>query len=335
MRRRHDGAMPSILVLAVNALGLVAAASIVIAAGLHFERANGLVPAPHFRTAAPEPLLSYLGVYEPASPHSFSGVDKFGALIGRRPDIAVYYSSWWEPFQLSFARAAEAHHALPMVQLEPRNVNIAAIVAGRYDSYLHQFAHAIRSLGRPVMISFGHEMNADWYSWGYRHTAPSMFVAAWRHIHQQFTADGADNVKWLWTVNVVGGPDVAAIKAWWPGAAYVTWAGVDGHYFKANIRFPDLFGATLGQIRALTRDHVLVAEAGIAPFVGIPRIVDLFAGAQAHGLLGVVWFDVKGHNIRIEGEPAAVAAFRYAVARYFTRPASGQRKDLRRRGHPA
>jgi beta-mannanase len=195
----------------------------------------------------------------------------------------VYYSSWWEPFQLAFAQAAEVHHALPMVQIEPRGISLAAIAAGQYDAYLRAFAQAVRSFGQPVILSFGHEMNADWYSWGYRHTTSAVFVPAWRHLTKVFAAEKATNVRWLWTVNAVGGPQVAAIKPWWPGAAYVTWVGVDGHYYQLSAGFSKLFGATLGQIRELTHDPVLVAEAGIAPYVGIAKITDLFAGAQAHG----------------------------------------------------
>jgi hypothetical protein len=301
--------------LAINAIGLAAAVSIAVAAGIHFEHQKGGVPHPY--TPAPPPLLSYLGVYEPASPDSYSGVETFSRLIGHRPQITVYYSSWWEPFQLAFARAANAHHAIPMVQIEPKGISLAAIAAGQYDSYLGAYARTVRSFGQPVILAFGHEMNADWYSWGYRHTSPSVFVAAWRHIHNLFAAEGAGNVRWLWTVNVVGGPRVKAIRAWWPGASYVTWAGIDGHYFQPGIRFPQLFGATLAQTRKLTRDPLLIAEAGIAPFVGITKITDLFAGAQAQGLLGVVWFDVKGHNLRIETDPAAIAVFEQAVGRYF------------------
>jgi hypothetical protein len=80
----------------------------------------------------------------------------------------------------------------------------------------------------------------------------------------------------------------------------------------------------LGQIHALSRDPVLVAESGIAPFVGTDKITDLFAGAQAHGLLGVVWFDVKGHNLRVENDPAAIAAFKLAVGNSLTRDAGGR-----------
>jgi hypothetical protein len=303
------------LSLATNVVGFAAAAAIAVLAGVHFEHNSGAIPSP-FRATAPLPPLTYLGVYEPSSPNSYIGVDRFTELVGYQPNIALYYCSWWEPFQLSFARAAQAHNAVPMVQVEPRNVDLSAIAHGRYDAYLRAFARSVRSFGQPVIISFGHEMNADWYGWGYRHTTPRVFVAAWRHIHQVFVRLRAYNVRWLWTVNVVGGPDVSAIKEWWPGASYVTWVGIDGHYFTPSIDFASLFGATLGQARDLTNDHILISEAGIAPFVNIDRIGDLFSGAQAHSLLGVVWFDVAGHNLRIEGNPQAVAEFRYAVDKY-------------------
>jgi mannan endo-1,4-beta-mannosidase len=298
----------------LHGAGLAAAAVIAVTAGMHY--AGQKVEAPLGAHAGRPGMLSYLGVYEPSSPHSYAGVAAFTQLVGYRPQIAVYYSGWWEPFQTAFADEADEHQATPMVQIEPRGVSIAAIAAGQYDAYLIAYARAVRSFGKPVILSFGHEMNADWYGWGYRHTPAAEFVAAWRHIHNLFAAQGADNVTWLWTVNVVGGPQVTAIKAWWPGAAYVTWAGIDGHYFDPSVRFPELFGATLGQIRALTRDPVLVAEAGIAPYVSIERITDLFAGATAHNVIGVVWFDVKGHNLRLEGDPAAIATFRRAISRY-------------------
>ncbi len=310
------------LTVAVNAIGFAAAAAVAVAAGVHFQHVTGAVPPPQVRAAARLPLLPDLGVYEPTSPRSYSGVTEFSRLIRRSPNIAVYYSSWWEPFRVPFAQAAKAHHATPMVQIEPKDVSLASIAAGRYDPYVRAYARAVRSFRQPVILAFGHEMNATWYSWGFGHTPAADFVAAWRHIHQVFAAVGARNVRWLWTVNVVG-PQANAIKGWWPGAEYVTWVGIDGHYFQPSIRFPALFGATLGQIRKLTSERVLIAESGIAPFVQINRITDLFAGAWAHGLLGVVWFDVKGHNLRIEHHPAAIAAFRQAVSKYFKPAVSG------------
>jgi Glycosyl hydrolase family 26 len=309
----------------VNVTGLAVAALIAVTAGMHFQHASGAVPPPSSAVRSARPM-SYLGLYEPTSPQSYSGVERFTRLIGYRPNIAVYYSSWWEPFQLHFARAASRHKAMPMVQIEPSDVSLAAIAAGKYNSYLRAYARAVRRFGHTVILCFGHEMNADWYGWGYRHTSPSVFIAAWRHVHDLFAATGATNVIWLWTVNVVGGPQVSAVKAWWPGASYVTWVGVDGHYFERHIKFVDLFGAALGQVRKLSHRPVLIAEAGIAPYVGIAKIADLFSGAQAHGVLGVVWFDVQGHNMRVVNNPAAIAAFRAAANRYL-RHTRGSRQN--------
>jgi hypothetical protein len=266
--------------------------------------------------------MQYLGVYVPGSPGTYSGMASFASLTGRRPNIAVYYSSWWDPFRLQFAQSARAHGAIPMVQVEPHEVSLARVAAGSYDSYLSSYARAVRGYGSPVVIAFGHEMNANWYGWGYQHTSPATFVRAWRHVHDVFTAAGARNVIWLWAVNVVGSKQVTAIGQWWPGNAYVSWAGIDGHYFNTAVRFPQLYGPTLDAVRRLTSKPVIVAEVGISAFVPADRITDVFSGAQAHGMIGVVWFDVAGNNIRVAGHPAALSAFRNAVATYERLPAA-------------
>jgi hypothetical protein len=209
-----------------------------------------------------------------------------------------------------------------MVQMEPAGVSLAAIAGGKYDNYLREYARAVRAFHDTVIFSFGHEMNASWYSWGYKRTAARTFVAAWKHIHNFFTACGAHNIKWLWAVNVIGDRQVSGtVRAWWPGSAYVTWIGIDGHYFDPHITFGSLFGTTLAGLRRLPRRPILIAEAGIAPHVGTSKIADLFNGAKAHRMIGVIWFDVKGHNIRIEKSRAAIMAFRMAMQRDFAVPA--------------
>ena len=52
-----------------------------------------------------------------------------------------------------------------------------------------------------MILSFGHEMNGNWYSWGNTNSTPAQFIAAWRHVVTVFRAVGATNVKWLWAVN--------------------------------------------------------------------------------------------------------------------------------------
>lgn len=317
------------LALAINGTILAVVAVVAVAAGVHFEssphpttpptaRAQshaGAAGSPSAKPTPPKPPLKYLGVYEPTSPGSYAGVTKFAGVIGRRPNIAVYYSSWFEQFQRSFADAAHANGATPMVQVEPTDISLARIANGDYDSYLRSYARSVRAFGFPVILAFGHEMNANWYGWGYQHTSPATFIAAWRHVHNVFTEVGATKVIWLWVVNVVGGSQTTTISQWWPGDKYVTWVGIDGHYFNATVDFEHLYVGTLGLVRQFTKEPVLVSEVGIAPQVSAERIEDVFDGARAHGMIGLVWFDEPGHNIQVADHPAAISAFRIAVSR--------------------
>ena len=138
--------------------------------------------------------------------------------------MVVYYSGWPEPFQVDFATTASNAGAVPLVQIGPNNISIAAIAAGQYDNYLTAYAKAVRAYRHPVILSFGHEMNGYWYSWGYTHTSPAVFVAAWRHIVSLFRILRVQNVTWLWTINVIHEQTrVPSPEPWWPGKSYVTW----------------------------------------------------------------------------------------------------------------
>jgi mannan endo-1,4-beta-mannosidase len=261
----------------------------------------------------PATAASYFGLYAAPAPASYAGVTSFTMATGVRPDLALYYSGWYEPFRASFATAAARHGAVPMVQIDPTGVSLAAIASGRFDTYLRSYATAVRSYRRPVVLSFGHEMNARWYTWGYRHTSPAVFVAAWRHIVRVFRSVGARDVTWMWTINSVD-PERDATRApaaWWPGSSYVNWVGIDGYFQTSSDQFASVFGPTIIDVRELTNDPILISETGAAPDTGQPaKIASLFAGVHAYGLLGFVWFDaVANCDYRITS-PAAVAAFR-------------------------
>ena len=322
-RRNNRRRVPWRILATGVAIIAMAAAAIAVAARADHKSADPSGPLPvHLPTAAG----SYLGVYAAGSPASFAGVTSFMSATRTRPNVVTYYSGWYEPFKVGFARTAADDGAVPLVQMDPTGVSVAGIASGRYDAYLFSYAEAVRAYRHPVILSFGHEMNGDWYSWGYRHTSPAVFVAAWRHIVKLFRELGARNVTWLWTVNVINDTQRGSIphpNQWWPGRSYVTWVGIDGYYLKSSWKFAPLFGPTITAIRALTDDPILVAETAAAPAAGKPaKIADLFAGVRLYGLLGFVWFDssTRTQDFRIRS-PAAVAAFRQGASTY-ARPAS-------------
>jgi hypothetical protein len=314
--------MRSRLVLLVAVV--VAVAAVVFAGARLFHR-PGSPPSVH--VSLPRRPSAYLGVYEAGAPPSYTPIAGFAKAVGKQPNLAGYYSGWAEPFAMSFAQKAHGHGVIPYVQIDPTYASVAAIASGDYDAYLRSYAGSVRDFGHAVVIGFGHEMNAPWYSWGYGHVPPATFVAAWRHIVTIFRSVGAGNVTWLWTVNG-DRPGTGPIKSWWPGAQYVSWVGVDGYYFRPSDTFATVFGRTIGQVRAFTDKPVLLSETAVGPDVSqFAKISNLFDGIRQVDALGLVWFDetqsngIYHQNWRLEGNQAAVAAFRLgASALTLTRP---------------
>ena len=312
-RPRHRRIKRSIA-LAVSAVVLIGAAAAIIVTRLWAPTTGPSVQS-----------VRYLGLYESDAPASYTGINQFAQAIGRQPNIASYYNPWLEPFQASFARSAARHGAMTLVQMDPTNVPLAKIAAGQYDAYLHSYATAIKDFGGHVILSFGHEMNGYWYSWGNLSTQPAVFVAAWRHVVTLFRAAGAGNVTWLWAVNVTDQtteiPDPAP---WWPGGSYVNWVGIDGYYDSPLASFAQVFGPTIVDVRSLTKDPIFISETGVKPAAGQQaKIVDLFAGIRAYGLLGFLWFDenYSGDDWRISSSQA-FAAFRQQTKAFFKPPRS-------------
>jgi Glycosyl hydrolase family 26 len=303
--------------LAVILAVIIAVAAAIFAAS---RSAFSHSPNPAAHAALPREPASYLGVYASGAPLAGQPVADFARAAQRQPNLVGYFSGWAQPFATSFAKRTHADGAATIVQIDPTFASVQAIADGSYDGYLRSYADSVRSFGHAVVVGFGHEMNAPWYPWGYRHVPAPTFVAAWRHIVTLFHAAGADNVTWLWTINQDGAGS-GPISSWWPGAKYVTWVGIDGYYYRPSDTFTTVFGRTIDQVRAFTGKPVLLSETAVGPAAGQPvKIGDLFAGMRRYQVLGLVWFDLNQHqgiyhqDWRIEDSPAAQAAFRLGIS---------------------
>ena len=240
-------------------------------------------------------------------------------LAGRKPNLTVYYSGWGTPFRARFATTAARAGATVLVHMEPWHHSMAAIAAGESDRYLYRFAAAVRRYGGRVILSFAPEADGSWYPWGWRHADPARWVAAWRHVVTVFRNAGATKVTWLWTMSGDSGT-AGRVRLWWPGARYVNWIGVDGYYVSPADTFGSVIGNTVENIRRFTSKPVLVSEVGIGRRAGqAAKIPGLFAGIRRDHLLGLIYFDANQHlglyhqEWRLDGHPAAVAAFRAGV----------------------
>jgi hypothetical protein len=263
------------------------------------------------------PGHKYLGV-------TYDGIGKkpqlaraFAAAIGKKPNLAAFYADFRDQVQGARLTALWNEGSLPLIAWEPTKTPLTSISSGRYDAHLRKWADDLRDLRVPVAISFAHEMNGDWYSWGSGKNTPAQYVAAYRHVHDVFQKNGATNVIWIWSPNVLTKKS-PELKPYWVGAAYADWIGPVGYYeWSGGHTFSEVFGTTMKQIRTFTDRPFLLPETGVPAGPHKPaQIADLYhAIARRPDILGAVWFQLdKERDWRINSDPASLKAFSKAVS---------------------
>ncbi|MEV0847854.1 glycosyl hydrolase [Streptomyces sp. NPDC049954] len=260
-----------------------------------------------------KPDKKYFGVALDGAPASVKPLDKFAGQAGKKPNLVEFYSAWGDQYETRLAVNAWDYGALPFVAWEPFKRSLKQIGAGKDDTYIREYARSVKELNQPVAISFAHEMNGGWYPWGTKKATPQEFVKAWKHVHDVFADEGATQVIWVWSPNVVNPVPDVKLRPYWPGDAYVDWVGVVGYYATGGpSTFNALYGPTMDQVRAFTRRPFLIAETASEAGERKPAdIKDLFQGVLARkDVLGHVWFDFdKEADWRIASGPAAERAY--------------------------
>ncbi|MBO0822644.1 MAG: hypothetical protein J2P27_02160 [Actinobacteria bacterium] len=257
-----------------------------------------------------------IGFYAP-SPRALAAVEQ---LTHVQAAWSLIYPKFGDPFPAASACQSSEHGATPIIQIDPYHTSMASIAAGQYDVYLDTFARAVKEFGAPVILSLGHEMNGNWYPWGWTHTPPATFVAAWRRVVTIFRHESATNATWMWTVNInrSGSTVTRNPAAWWPGSQYVGLVGINGYFRYPGDTWDTVFSSVIAEVRQVTSLPLLLSETGVE--IGAnsySQTVQMFQGVERNQLVGLVWFNAAGtRDWRLEHDPAALAAFRTGAARF-------------------
>lgn len=260
----------------------------------------------------------FFGVEAEGAP-ALAPVTSFASSLGKRPDMIGQYLAWGSSFDTRAVAAAWSYGAMYYLAWEPYGTSVQAIAQGQSDTYISRFAAAVRKLNLPVAISFGHEMNGNWYPWGTDETSAAEFVAAWRHIHNLFIQAGASNVIWVWNPNVINPVPQVSLQEYWPGDAYVDWVGITGYFPTSGPEtFATLYGPTIAQIKHFTTKPMIIAETAVETGPSeIQATHSLVAGVKHHpAVLGFIWFDFDkdGVDWQVESRPSVRDALSRNIA---------------------
>lgn len=307
------------------------------------------LPVAPARAELVNPSSTYFGVFTEQAPFDFSEVDALAARVGRYPNSVSWFSGFDQPFRDDGVVNAWRRGMLPIVSWESRplqtdmgpgsdnSVNpdyqLSDIIDGKYDDYIRNYARAVAKLGLPVGLRFDHEMNGFWYPWAEQANGnqPGEYVAAWQRVHDIFDAEGATNVIWIWSPNVVQFSGAQPLDQLYPGDAYVDWVGLVGYYRRPILdkpaTFENTYGESLDALRAVSSKPIYLTEVGATETGGNKAawITDFFAGMKANpDIVGFSWFNLTitalssgvltTNDWRITSTQASVSAFGDGIA---------------------
>jgi hypothetical protein len=149
----------------------------------------------------------------------------FEDLVGRKLAVKRVYYSWRDAFPTDLEYWLKDRGTTPILSWTTSIngvpiVTWANVAAGRYDATIDARAADLKAYGAPLFFVFHHEPEGE--------GDPDDYIAAYRHVHDRFVADGVTNVSYAWVLMDYTfriGP--AAADLWYPGDSYVDVIGSD------------------------------------------------------------------------------------------------------------
>jgi hypothetical protein len=255
----------------------------------------------------------------------FFGADSLSAtetMLGRKVAVRLTYYAWNDDWTRGNTSSDLSAGRIPLVNWEPHTPTLDDIIGGVYDAMLHTRAASAKALAKPFFLDWGAEMNGNWAPWDGSHNGNSSakYIAAYRHIHDIFVADGATNVVWAWCPNVTDEPPEAwnETLGYYPGDDYVDWTCVDGYNWGTTNgggwqTFSQVFNKVYAKL-ATKGKPILIGEMASTEQGGdkaqwiaamVPSLKNDFPLIK-----GLVWFDInKETDWRIASSMASRDAF--------------------------
>jgi hypothetical protein len=200
----------------------------------------------------------------------------------------------------------------------------AAIVAGKEDTVIYDYAKGLLAFGKPVFLRYFWEMNLSVHAacaaLPPNPSPPTLtpaqlyqeaWVRIWKIFHGQLEPKGeppvdATNVAFVWCPDANGG--VGSLAAWYPGSPYVDWIAADGYSHPPNDpSFTQVFGSWYAWAKNQGKP-LMVGETGAGSTAADSGTVQatylegaasaILSGGPMDDIQAFVYFDSAGHNTK-------------------------------------
>jgi hypothetical protein len=283
-------------------------------------------------------------------PADMSGVSAFEQVTGKGLSLIEFSMPFYDctvspcnplPFPTEEMNAVRSYGAIPVLGWGSDSIPVAdppalptqpdfelrEVIAGRYDTYIREFAEAARNWGSGFFLRFNWEMNGDWFPWGagVNNSQPGEYVAAWRHVHDIFTQVGATNATWVWCPYAEVKRKFAPLAPLYPGNSYVDWTCMDGFNWAENTTNPHpwrsfsaIFESTYLKLtkRIAPGKPIMLAELASTgdPKAKAKWIRNMFKSLATgfRGIRALIWFNQVDRNVDWPLDTSAPAARAFA-----------------------
>ena len=308
---------------------------------------------------------AYTGAYvdfgEGESNVTFDAITGFEKITGKHLAVIAMGNFWGDQaFPTKTIRIIAGYGAIPLIfwspwdkpykeGIKPDRFNLPDILAGKWDAYIDQWADAARDYGKPLLVTWGLEMNGIWFPWsgfyygggkivGKRdgrplYAGPEMVKKTYRYVVDRVRARKADNILWGFHANNFSSPRDSWNKMvnYYPGTNYVDWLGLSvyGKMLKRDgwPSFDNVMEEPYKEICQLDpQKPIILAEWGVGEFPPDDKaefITEVFAHLPLKYQrirAAVYWHerwenkDGSYSNLRVNSSPEALKAYQTGVA---------------------
>ena len=292
---------------------------------------------------------------------TFEALTSFEKITGKHLAIIALGNFWGDQaFPTKTIRIVDGYGAVPLIFWSPWDkpyaeiqgpdrFNLPDILAGKWDTYIDQWADAARNYGKPLLVTWGLEMNGTWFPWSGHYygggkvigkknghplyAGPELVKKTYQYVVDRVRARKADNILWGFHANNFSSPRVSWNKManYYPGANYVDWLGLSvyGKMLKTEgwATFNNVMEDPYKEICQLDpQKPIILAEWGVGEFPPGDKaefITSAFTDLRTKYQrirAAVYWHerwenkDGSYSNLRVNSSPEALKAYRTGVA---------------------